>query len=122
MGAATDIEKALKDFEHSDENRPAHLLLKASGRHIVIAEENEGGGMQTVYYLNEHGFMESVEPRGYRLLYCDERTGNKPQVKMASKQSIALLIARQSNGKATAEDVLNVLRKGLDAIAEQANK
>ncbi len=119
ISAAAAIEKALEDFSHGDEWRPAYELLRASKRHVVIAEENEGGGMQLVYHLNQHGYMETVEPTGTRLLYGDEATGNKSQTKMASKRMIAHLIVRQSKGNATADQVLEVIRKGLNAIAAE---
>jgi hypothetical protein len=50
----------------------AVALLNYSERHIVIAEEREGGDLGAVNILNKHGLHKSVEAMGEWMVYADK--------------------------------------------------
>jgi hypothetical protein len=122
MSSATSISVALEDFAYSEEGVTARKLLQVSKRHIVLAEENEGGGFGVVYFMDGNGLGKSIEAMGMWQAYSKAEDIPKPKIKNGDRYEIARLIARLSNGTATPEAVLGKIRNDLDTIAAQISK
>lgn len=118
--SVVEIAAALRQFLHHEQGQAALTLLRASNRHVVIAEENDGGGYGHVYFLDGQGYKSSAEAMGTWQIYSTNV--KKPEENSATSQEVAQAIVRASNGTATAEAVVSLLQKGLDAIAAQADK
>ncbi len=115
-----EISNALLFFETSQEGQAALQLLRVSKRHVVIIEENEGGGYGCVYFLDGFYYKRSVEAMGTWQVYSKEV--KQPEEETVSVQELAQAIFQISRGTVTAEGVLAKMRRELDAIAAQADK
>jgi len=94
----------------------ARTLLAASKRHIIIAEENEGGGITTVYFLDGAGLQRSVEATqtaGLILRSPDEIP--KPRISPANVGEVVGLAIRQG---AKGGEIVGRIVSELDRIAD----
>ncbi len=115
-----EIGDALLFFETSKEGQAAKKLLSASKCHVVIIEENEGGGYGSVYFLDGLYYKRSVEAVGTWQVYSNKV--QEPKEETVSVEKLAQAIFRISRGTVTADGVLAKIRRELDAIAARADK
>ncbi len=121
--SAQEITTALANFLDSAEGRAASALLIASRRHVVLAESNEGGGTgYVIFYDGKDGIKESIEAMGIWVAYAQKDDVPKPKVTLLAVSKAAQEIVSASQGRATAERVMENLRRDLDRIATQADE
>ena len=111
MQAVTDLQQFIAN------DGPAALeLLSASKRHIILGENNDGGGMTTVYFLGDKGLQMSVEPSGTRLAYMKEI----PAAKIRDISVIETVTAATTLGCKNSQELVAWIRDELDKIAAAA--
>lgn len=105
----------LNDFLAGEDWLAARQLLIASNRHIVIAEENEGGGSGIVYFLDGNGLRQSIEAMGTWMAYAKKDSIPKPRISPAKVAEVVRLAIRQG---AHPHQILENIKQGLDSIAQ----
>lgn len=95
---------------------PAKNLLAASERHIVIAEENEGGGSGVVYFIDGNGLQKSVEAMGMWMAYAQKDDIPKPNISSVDVGEVARLAIRQG---VEPHQIVERIRQQLDRLAEE---
>jgi hypothetical protein len=116
------ISVVLTFFIESEEGRAAQEMLRAADRHIVIAEENEGGGIGVVYFFDGDGFKRSTEAMGTWMAYSRPENIPKPVISWVSTDEVARVVLSASRGTATADEVMRRLREGLDRVAHKVTR
>ena len=111
---ATELEQWLE----SAEGRQAKLLLAASGRHIVLAEEEGAGGHGTVYFLDKDGLKRSTEAMGLWTAYARKDKISSPSVEQVTSLEVIQAVSREGN--AILAQFFLWLRRKIDAIADAA--
>ena len=104
--------QALQRFLTSAQGAAATELLRASGQHIVIAQENEGGGYATVYFLDGDGLHRSVEAAGMWVAYASRVPA--PNITPATCEEVVSEAVFQGTRP---EEILPQLIQELNAIA-----
>lgn len=118
-----EITTALVHFLDSAEGRAASALLIASRRHVVLAESNEGGGTgYVIFYDGRGGIKKSVEAMGSWVAYALPANVPKSKETQLAVTTAAQEIMAASQGRATAERVMENLRRDLNRIAAQADQ
>lgn len=109
----------LNDFLAGEDWLAARQLLIASNRHIVIAEENEGGGSGIVHFLDGNGLRQSIEAMGIWIAYAKKDSIPKPQISPANVEEVVRLAIRQG---AHPHQILENIKGALDSIAQHVIK
>lgn len=117
----SEIDAAVHDLEaflRSEDGAAARTLLATSGRHINFGETREGGGYETVYYIDGTGLHSSYEAFGTWTAYA--RTNEVPSPR------ISAITAREAIEAATAiHDMVNARKKPAEVVSwlrEELNK
>lgn len=109
----TGLEEFLKDKGES-----AKRLLAASGNHIIIVEENEGGAYGKVYFFGKDGFQESVEAMGTWTAYASKDEVMPPRISSISVLDVVKAFS-WLDGRSPKE-IMKKIQRELDAIASSA--
>lgn len=99
-----------------NEGHSAMELLKASGRHIILGEDYDGGGYGQVYIMNSDGFRVSTEAMGMWVAYS--KNVAPPVLTPITPEQTILAAVRQ--GRLKPREVVDWLRQQLDKIADVA--
>jgi hypothetical protein len=98
------------------EGPAAMELLRASKRHIIFGEVNEGGGFGSVYFIDGNGLQEAYQAMGMWIAYSKDVP--RPRLSTITERE-AVEAAVQHGGK-KATEVVTWLRGVLDKIASAA--
>ncbi|MBI5654397.1 hypothetical protein HZC53_01955 [Candidatus Uhrbacteria bacterium] len=112
------LAQELDMFLKSGEGVLALELLKASGRHIILGEEQPEGGFTTVYFLNGDGLRKSDEAAGTWTAYASPNQIPAPKlspITLGEAAKAALTLGRKQPG-----ELVHWLREELDKIAAAA--
>lgn len=115
-----EIEDAIAGLEEflKDRGESAKRLLAASGRHIIIIEENDGGGYGTVYFFGKDGFQKSVEAMGMWMIYAGKDNVGPPEISPVSALDVVRVFVCL-DGRSPKE-IIKKIQRELDAIASSA--
>lgn len=114
--AVHEASQGLRLFLASEECKIAQALLEASGRHVVIVEENEGGGSGVVYFLDRNGLQQSLEAMGQLQIYARPENVPKPKISPADPRDVAALAIRLGAHPA---EIVGRIRLQLNRIADE---
>jgi len=89
------IQQAARQLQRFLDSRQVQLYLKllcGKGQHIVICEENEGGGFGCVYFVDRNGLQRSTEAMGLWTAYS--KNVPPPSISHCTVQEVAAAYAR----------------------------
>lgn len=110
------IASELQLFLDSHEGQAAKALLKASGRHIILAEERDGP-CGTVYFLDGEGLKKSHEAMGMWVAYTKSENVPAPQVLHLDAREVVEAARRD---KRPLDGLIACIHRDLDSIASEA--
>ncbi|KKU33981.1 MAG: hypothetical protein UX57_C0009G0033 [Candidatus Uhrbacteria bacterium GW2011_GWE2_46_68] len=112
------IARELQQFLDSPEGQAALELLKASGRHIILAEERDGAH-GTVYFLDGEGLRKSHEAMGMWTAYANPQEGHvrSPRVlPLEAREAVEVV----KHDRQPLVELIACIRRDLDNIAAEA--
>jgi len=103
-----------------NEGRTGTELLMASGQHIILGENYDGGGVGEVFFLDGTGLRKSTESMGLGAAYHTLQGGEARKPSVVASSCLEAVRAAVQFGKMKPSEIVPFIRKELDRIARKA--